>query len=118
MKPRCVAGDLAVVVHAHHRTNLGRIVKVLAPHDGRGDLIFRDAGFIWLVESSQPMTWSIGKKRFRRKRGPAPDSYLKPIRGHTALDDAASTPNTRRVPADQRKTYVEAGNATAKLLTP
>lgn len=81
MESRCRAGDLAVVIRAHYSCNLGRIVRVLAPHDGMGDRVFHNAGVVWLVECAQPMTWSIGKKRFRRKRGPAPDSCLKPIRG-------------------------------------
>lgn len=59
MELRCTAGDLAIIIHAHHRTNLGRIVKVIAPHDSKGDLVFHDAGAIWLVECAQPLTWSI-----------------------------------------------------------
>lgn len=89
MKPRCRAGDLAVVVDATHRCNLGRIVRVLKKHDGTGDLVFRDAGFIWFVESAQRMTWSIGKKRIRRKRGPVPDLYLKPLRGLSGRGSSA-----------------------------
>jgi hypothetical protein len=81
MNPRCRAGDLAVVVDAYYRSNLGRIVKVLAPHDGQGDLVFRGVGAVWLVKSPQTMTWTIGSRRIRRKRGPVPDAYLKPIRG-------------------------------------
>lgn len=81
MEPRCVAGDLAVVIKADHPSNIGHIVRVLAPHDGKGDLVFHNAGTVWLVESFRAMTWAIGKKRIRRKRGPVPDSLLKPIRG-------------------------------------
>jgi hypothetical protein len=81
MKPRCRAGDLAVVVNAYYRSNLGRIVKVLAPHDAQGALVFRDVGHVWLVEAPQPMIWTIGSRRFRRKCGPVPDANLKPIRG-------------------------------------
>jgi hypothetical protein len=90
MESNCVAGDLAIVINAHHRCNIGRIVKVLAQHDGKGDLVFRDVGVVWLVESPQPMTWTIGKRRIRRKSGPVPDTYLKPIRGNQICRDVAS----------------------------
>ncbi|NEX60630.1 hypothetical protein [Noviherbaspirillum galbum] len=82
MKPRCRAGDLAVVINAHHPSNVGHIVKVLAPDNGKGDLVFRNVGVVWLVESVRPMTWSIGSRRIRRKCGPVPDTRLKPIRGN------------------------------------
>lgn len=92
MNSRCKAGDLAVVVDAYYRSNLGRIVRVIAPHDGKGDLVFSSAGIVWLVQSPQAMTWTVGRKRFRRKRGPVPDTCLKPIRGK---------------PVTQRRTYSE-----------
>ncbi|MDQ9168996.1 hypothetical protein Q8A64_01095 [Oxalobacteraceae bacterium R-40] len=90
MEPRCRAGDLAIVIVAHNRSNVGRIVKVLAQHDGKGDLFFHDHALVWVVEAPQPMTWSIGKRRIRRKRGPIPDSYLKPIRGNPIRRDVAA----------------------------
>jgi hypothetical protein len=82
MEPRCRAGDLAVIIYADYRCNLGRIVRVLAQHDGKGDIAFHGVDVVWLVESSRPITWTVGTKRFRRKRGPVPDTYLKPIRGN------------------------------------
>lgn len=82
VQTRCRAGDLAVVIDAVNASNVGLIVKVLALHDGKGDLFFgKEAGPVWLVESTQYMTWRIGKKRYRRKCGPVQDMLLQPIRG-------------------------------------
>jgi hypothetical protein len=103
MNPRCKPGDLAVVVDACYRTNLGRIVRVVAPHDGKGDLVFSRAGIVWLVQSPQPMTWTVGRKRYRRKRGPVPDACLKPIRGNPVV--------RRRACSGQAKKDTSAGKA-------
>lgn len=84
--PRCRPGDLAVVIQSFHRANLGRIVRIVALHDGRGDLVYRDAGPVWLVRAADPMTWTQTGRRYRRRQGPVPDSQLRPIRGQG--DDA------------------------------
>jgi hypothetical protein len=77
----CKPGDLAVIVEATNRANIGRIVKVVAAHDGKGTLSMVSQGLVWMVNAQTPLTWSIGPKRYRRKNGPAPDSQLQPIRG-------------------------------------
>ena len=85
---KCQVGDLAVVVRAQNRSNLGRIVRVIATHDGSGDLVFTsESGHIWLVSCATPMKWTWNGKVYRRKSGPVPDTQLQPIRGK---------PNTRR----------------------
>ncbi len=87
---KCRVGDLAIVIDAFHRRNLGQIVRVIATHDGTGDIVFPvETGQVWLVEGNRPLTWSLYGKRYRRKIGPAPDNQLQPIRG-TAADDNAS----------------------------
>ena len=78
---RCKPGDLAVVIHAAFKTNLGRIVRVIRPSCGEGDLTYPAHLNTWLVESAAPLTWYRGKKRFRRKSGPVPDAQLQPIKG-------------------------------------
>ena len=100
---KCRVGDLAVVIDAYHRSNLGRIVHVIAPHDGTGDLPFRDAGPVWLVQADQPLTWSVAAKQVRRKIGPAPDRQLQPIRG--GWPDPPSIDSGRRQP-DGRGRFV------------
>ncbi|MBL0421958.1 hypothetical protein JI739_16530 [Ramlibacter sp. AW1] len=87
---RCAPGDLAIVVRAEIEANLGRIVRVLHLHDGRGDLVLRHAGdAVWWVEAAAPLTWARNGQRICRTNGPVPDGYLMPIKGDGA-DDAES----------------------------
>ena len=78
---RCKVGDLAVVVNAECRCNVGNIVRVIAPHDGTGVIRFARHGHVWLVAAHRPLTWYMRGKRYRRKTGPVPDNRLQPIRG-------------------------------------
>lgn len=87
---RCRVGDLAVIIEAHHRGNVGGIVRVVAPHDGTGDLVFQNSGPVWLIEAPNVLTWSVGEKIYRRHIGPAPDSQLQPIRGVSADREIAA----------------------------
>ena len=81
MTTRCKPGDLAIIIDAFHRRNLGRIVRVIRADDGSHGLPlkFYCAGTVWLVESEQELLWSLCDERYRSKRGPAPDSQLQPI---------------------------------------
>jgi hypothetical protein len=81
---KCRPGDLAVVVAARNKSNIGLIVRVLRLHDDSGDLAFHIDQPVWVTECCTRMTWTNGKKRFRRKVGPIPDAQLQPIRGPTA----------------------------------
>lgn len=80
---KCKPGDLAVVVHAQCPSNLGKIVHVVALHDGTGAVSFTGQGHVWLVKCPTPLTWYMRGKRYRRKTGPVPDNRLQPIRGLT-----------------------------------
>ncbi len=74
---KCRPGDLAVIIKARNRCNVGKIVKVIALHDGKGDLVISGA---WLVHCAHPLVWQKKGKLYRRKQGPAPDDQLWPIR--------------------------------------
>ena len=78
---RCRPGDMAVVLDAVHKSNIGKIVTVIELHDGLGDVVLKLEEPVWLVRCCVPLTWTNGKKRWRRMSGPAPDSALQPIRG-------------------------------------
>ena len=78
---RCKPGDMAVVLDAFHKCNIGKIVTVIEPHSRTGDIVLELEEPVWLVRCCVPLTWNRGKKRWRRKSGPAPDSKLQPIRG-------------------------------------
>jgi hypothetical protein len=41
---------------------------VLALHDGKSDLAVPIDDFVWLIESAQPLTWSIGNRISLRER--------------------------------------------------
>jgi len=81
---RCRPGDLAVVIEAKIKSNLGRIVRVIALHDGTGPLGAIGPKPVWLVSASTAMNWRIGSKRLSLKSGPVSDSCLQPIRGAKA----------------------------------
>lgn len=80
-QPRCRPGDLAIVIEAHNPDNIGRVVQVLRLHDGTGPLAMQDAGVVWEISATTPMTWSKNGRSFTLSEGPCPDRQLQPIRG-------------------------------------
>ena len=80
-KLNCRPGDLALTVEAYNPTNIGSIVRVLHKHHNQLALSVEADDFLWYVEAAHYLTYSKGLKFIRRKRGAAPDSYLRPIRG-------------------------------------
>jgi hypothetical protein len=78
---KCRPGDLAVVVRATAKTNIGRIVRVIQPADESSGFHRDGAGPAWLVKSSTPLVWWMGPRRIRRLHGPILDAELQPIRG-------------------------------------
>ncbi len=82
MTTRCKAGDMAVVISAYNEENLGQIINVIEPYANQGPLVFgENDGFIWLCESPLIMVWQVKDRYYRARRGPVPDSSLKPVRG-------------------------------------
>jgi hypothetical protein len=81
-KLNCRPGDLAITVEAFNPINIGSIVRVLHKHHNQSALSVEPDDFLWYVEASHYLTYSRGLKFTRRKRGAAPDSYLRPIRGN------------------------------------
>jgi len=78
---KCKAGDMAVVLSAFHKANVGRFVSVVKLYDNTGDAAMGWEQPVWLVESHAPMTWTKGAKVWQGHQGPVPDSALQPIRG-------------------------------------
>jgi hypothetical protein len=97
---RCRPGDMAVIVDAFNKSNLGKIVTVIGLHDGTGDLLLKLKEPIWLVSCCVPLIWSTDKKRWRRKSGPAGDSALQPIRGIPVYDSESTSRSDHRELAD------------------
>lgn len=88
-KVRCKLGDLAVVIDARYKCNLGAVVQVIELHHGFGDLRYPTEQNAWLVRSSKVLKWTVDGKRYRRKSGPEPDAQLQPIRGYPLGRDIA-----------------------------
>ena len=88
-KLNCRPGDLAITVEAFNPINIGSIVRVLHKHHNQSALSVEPDDFLWYVEGAHYLTYSKGEKVFRRKRGAAPDSSLRPIRGNLLRQDTA-----------------------------
>jgi len=81
---KCRIGDLAVVIDAFNKCNIGRIVHVVGRCTSDSPLppsFGSLSNCDWLVQCPTLLTWDIDGKRLRRKRGPVPDFALQPIRG-------------------------------------
>jgi hypothetical protein len=78
---RCKPGDLAIVIDAKYKRNLGIIVKVIELDDRTGAVRYALDTPVWLAESQKAMTWALNGKRYSSNRGPIPDAQLQPIRG-------------------------------------
>jgi hypothetical protein len=64
-------------INCSHRTN-----NQLALDKPEGDML-------WFVEGSRPMSYDVSGRIHKRKKGPAPDSSMRPIRGIGELADIA-----------------------------
>ena len=78
---RCKPGDLAIVIDAKYKRNLGIIVKVIEMDDRTGAVRYALETPVWLAESQKAMTWVVNGTRYSSNRGPIPDAQLQPIRG-------------------------------------
>ena len=88
-KLNCRSGDLAITVDAYNPVNIGSIVRVFHKHHNQSALSVEPDDLLWYVEAAHYLTYSKGEKVFRRKRGAAPDSSLRPIRGYPLGQDIA-----------------------------
>jgi hypothetical protein len=79
-KVRCKPGDLAVVISAKNKRNLGIIVNIIDADDRKGAVRYPLGTPTWLVESQKPLTWVVDGKRYSYHCGPVPDAQLQPIR--------------------------------------
>lgn len=77
---RCQPGDIAVVVNATNKENIGRIVRVLRKCDGEWQVPLDGPGPVWLVRAWAPLTWRTATEVYRRLAGPVPGYQLQPIR--------------------------------------
>ena len=104
---KCKAGDLAVIVAADFKSNIGNIVKIIAPDDGKGICDWSKQGLAWVVTAARPITWVINGKRYRRKIGPVPENRLQPIRGDKAGRKAKESIGLGVAPSVEKKRSVQ-----------
>jgi dTDP-4-dehydrorhamnose 3,5-epimerase-like enzyme len=93
-KLNCKPGDLAVVVTAHNPDNIGTILRVIRAHRDQNALVDFKGQHIWLAEAPRAMTYTVGGKLVKRKRGAVPDVILRPIRGSPGADEKCTTETT------------------------
>ena len=86
---KCKPGDLAIIIDPYHPENAGLIVQVIKTHWNQKALEKSEGDHLWLVECQQLMTYSFGEVVRRKKRGPAQDSVMQPIRGLQIQRDIA-----------------------------
>ena len=101
-KVRCKPGDLAVVISAKNKRNLGIIVKIIDADDRKGALRYPLGTPTWLVESQKPLTWVVDGKRHSYHCGPVPDAQLQPIR---ATPQGKKRAQKRELPTKQCGTF-------------
>ena len=101
-KVRCKPGDLAVVISAKNKRNLGIIVKIIDADDRKGAVRYPLGTPTWLVESQQPLTWVVDGKRHSYHCGPVPDAQLQPIR---ATPQGKKRAQKRELPTKQCGTF-------------
>ena len=86
-KLNCKPGDLAIIIDAYNAVNIGAIVRIIATHKKQNALDKEADDHLWTVIAPHPLTYAINGKLVTKRRGPAPDSTMRPIRGVTPRTD-------------------------------
>ena len=86
-KLNCKSGDLAIIIEAYNAVNIGAIVRIIATHKKQNALAKEADDHLWTVIAPHPLTYEINGKLVTKRRGPAPDSTMRPIRGITPKAD-------------------------------
>ena len=87
-KLNCKPGDLAIIIDAYNAVNIGAIVRIIATHKKQHALAKEAHDHLWTVTAPHPLIYAIDGKLIGKRRGPAPDSTLRPIRGVAARADS------------------------------
>lgn len=88
MKTRCKPGDLAIIIDAFERENIGRIVEII--RQARDGEFWNAVGaqVTWIIRSARPILCSNkgGKTSLVMER-PFADEFLRPISGVPVEDE-------------------------------
>ena len=89
----CRVGDIAITVKCEVKANLGKMVRIIGEHGLDDWSDFDKPLFLWEIESigNRRLRYDLpnGKVSYRRK-GLAPDIFLRPIRNPGELEGIAS----------------------------
>ena len=86
-KLNCKPCDLAIIIDAYNSVNIGAIVRITATHKKQNALDKEADDHLWTVIAPHPLTYAINGKLVTKRRGPAPDSTMRPLRGITPKAD-------------------------------
>jgi hypothetical protein len=80
----CKPGDLAIVIRAKHSENVGKIVRVIEPHDHltHDVILLKGTELAWLCETTGGdlvYESALACKFIHRRQGPIPDMCLRPL---------------------------------------
>ena len=106
-KLNCKPGDLAIIIDAYNAVNIGTIVKVIAVHKNQNALDKEADDHLWTVIAPHPLTYAINGKLVTKRRGPAPDSTMRPIRGITPRADINVENLKQEIPTQDRRRKVK-----------
>lgn len=79
MIPKCFLGDLAIVVTAYNKVNIGTILKVISQHPNQFEISAPDEDTLWTCQAHHPMVYDLDGEKIKQHQGPVPDAYMHPI---------------------------------------
>ena len=106
-KLNCKPGDLAIIIDAYNAVNIGAIVRIIATHKKQNALAKEADDHLWTVIAPHPLTYAINGKLVTKRRGPAPDSTLRPIRGVAARVDINEEKLKQEISTEDRRRKVK-----------
>ena len=106
-KLNCKPGDLAIIIDAYNAVNIGAIVRIIAKHKKQNAQDKEADDHLWTVIAPHPLTYAINDKLVTKRRGPAPDSTMRPIRGVAARADSNVENLKQEIPMKDRRRKVK-----------
>ena len=106
-KLNCKSGDLAIIIEAYNAVNIGAIVKIIGTHKNQVAISKEAEDHLWTVIAPHPLTYAINGKLVTKRRGPAPDSTMRPIRGVATRTDINVANSKQKISKEDRRRKVK-----------
>lgn len=101
----CKPGDIALVVSSRFEQNIGVLVDVIGPADGK-IVLSQEVGQIWHCRARGAVTYqSVFGDRLVTQEGPIPDACLRPIRGRGNPEESTESRDDLVTPATQQTVF-------------